>query len=155
MNETKNTITQHLHPGADKFNIVGIALIAQDHDPKEVIGFYHRAGTLPDLHPVVLYEVKGRGTDGDKLSRALISLGEGRVLTVGTHLFYVTYGRTPLEPTPADVELVRSTLESIGVLSYEAKAVAGDGREVRRPVHITQQIEDLLDYHLATPVKES
>ncbi len=53
------------------------------------------------------------------------------------------------------MELAKDTLGRLGTLAYEATAIAGDGREVKIPVRVTEQIEDLLGLHLATPVRES
>lgn len=148
-------IVQHLDPTKDKHRIVGIALAADGHNAAEVLDFYHKSGTLPEVHPVILYEVKSRGVEGDKLSRALISLDEIKLLTLGTHLFHVSQGNRTDPPNSAHIESARSTLEKMGNLKYEARAMAGDGREVRTQVDIRQEIEYLLGYHLATPIKKS
>lgn len=47
------------------------------------------------------------------------------------------------------------TLQSIGILGYNATATAGDGRKVVIPIDITEQIYDLIGFHLAKPIGES
>ncbi len=97
MSEPTN-LTQHLSPNQDSFRRNGIALATLDHNPKEVLDFYHKSGNMPDAHPAVLYEIVNRSVEGDRLSRVLISLNEGRTLTIGTHFFYVAQGRENYEP---------------------------------------------------------
>ena len=55
MSEPTNSIVQHLDPNKDSFNMTGIALLAEGHDPVEVRDFYHNTGRMPDVHPAVLY----------------------------------------------------------------------------------------------------
>ena len=156
MSEPTNLV-QHLDPTKDKFNIAGIALLAEGHNPTEVRDFYHNTGVLPDIHPVVLYEVKPRGADGHRLTRALISLEDGLTLNLSTHFFYVAASgsRFSQQPSPEDIQLARRTLEMIGLLQYETLADKGDGTKIKIPVQVTKQIEDFLGLHLATPVEES
>ena len=149
MNGQRDTGVMHLDPTKDKFNLVGIALAAEGHTPGDVIGFYHRTGVLPDVHPVVLYEVKPRGKEGHKLTRALISLQEGLVLIVSTHMFYVTYGARSHNPSTSDIELARRTLQTMGILQYESTLTTGEGTKIKTPVHVTRQIDDLIDLQLA------
>jgi len=156
MDEPTNNLAQHLNPTTDKFSTAGIALLAQEHNPKEVRDFYHRVGRMPDVHPAVLYEVRQRGTEGDKLNRIFISLDESRVLEMGTHFIHVLYGNTRLDPRHEDIELARETLRQMGLLGYTtAPITASDGLKVTKSINITEQIEYLLGLHLATPVRES
>ena len=152
MSEPSNSGVTHLDPTKDKFGLIGIALAAEDHNASEIMDFYHRSGVLPDVHPVVLYEIKSRETEGHKLSRALVSLPDGFTLNLGTHLFYVTNSTLrPRNPSESDIESARRTLEIIGVLQYEATTHRGDGIKIRVPVHVTRQIDDLLGLHANIP----
>ena len=152
MSDTTNSLVRHLDPSTDNFKMAGIALIAEDHDPKEIMEFYHKVGRMPDIHPAILYEVKRRGTEGDKLNRTFISLDGDRVLDLGTHFFYVWHRQERSDPRPEDIESAMKTLRQIGLLGYRATAPAGNGTNVTRPVDITGQIEYLLGFHLASPV---
>lgn len=156
MSEPINNLAQHLDPTTDKFSTAGIALLAQDHNPREVRDFYHKVGRMPDVHPAILYEVKKRGTEGDKLNRTFISLDESRVLEMGTHFIYVLYGNARLDPRQEDIELARETLRQMGLLGYTTSPItASDGLKVTKAINITEQIESLLGIHLAVPIKES
>ena len=155
MNEPTKNLAQHLDPTTDKFNTTGIALLAEGHDPIEIRDFYHGAGRIPDVHPVVLYEVKQRRTDGDKLVRTYISLDESRVLEMGTHIIHVLCSRFRFEAKEEDIELARETLNKMGVLGYTITPTSSSGTKVKRTVNIKEQIEYLLGLHLANPVRES
>ena len=155
MNAPVNNLVRHLDPNTDTFNLAGIALAADGHDPQDVRDFYNNSGCMPDVHPAVLYEVKRRGQEGDKLTRTFISLPNERVLEIGTHFLNILYGGRRFDAAPDDIELARGTLEQIGLLSYSAKAVAGDGRKLEIPINVSGQIENLLGMHLAVPVRES
>ena len=149
------SLVQHLDPNQDRFGMAGIALLIGDHDPHDVKKFYDQHGSMPAAHPAVLYEVRKRDPEADKLNRTFITLDGDRVLELGTHFFHVHYGRQRLEPKPADFELARKTLDQIGILEYTTTVTGIDGRKVTLPVDITGQIEYLLGSHLATPVRKS
>ena len=154
MNDSTNLV-QHLDPTQDRFQMAGIALLAEGHEPGEVREFYLKTGAMPHVHPSVLYEVAKRGIEGDKLRRTYISLDDERLLELGGSFCRVHTGRFKSEPSEADIELARQTLQMMGILSYNATATSGDGRNVLIQVDVTKQIHDLIDLHLATPVRES
>ena len=151
MSEPTNLVS-HLSPNTDVYSRIGIALKVDGANPQEIIGFYNQSGKIPDdVHPLVLYEVAGRGSNGDRLSRALISLDTtGRALEVGSHFFNIIYGSGRSTPLPQDVANARRTLVEIGELVYEASSTTGDGTRVVVPVDVSLQITELLSHHLST-----
>ena len=124
--------------------IVGNNLLPEIGNPSNLKLLYCD-DVVPDLHPLILYRVIGRGADGDFVTSASVSLSDFDRLVVGRTHLYIQQGKTSRDPSEEEIEKVGEYLHTFKNLSYATSPLNGQGEEVQISVRPINQIMELLN----------